>query len=650
MRKCLKRSLILFKIPVLAVVFILSGCSSNLYSSDSKVFAVTDTAVYISTNGGSYFSSFVKGLPENVNPLKLYINSGEYYLTTFRSGIFKLDTKNDSWQNISSPDFKRRTQSGNDAGYRKISALAFDKNNPLNIALSTKHTIYTSKDGGTTWNKVNNTAFGTKNYVTALAVNGDEIIAGTSINGVFRLNNSVAIKFNNGLPQEPYSEDIFFTEQIQSLEYSADKKYLYAGTAFGKGLYYYSNGFWKHVNIPKQKDSLYHTDHISSIKNQTLISAGPTVYLIEGNKIISEFNPDKYISNFKYEFKSVIVSETESLPVLYFNYHNIPKKNKEKWSDIKALYASVPAVKRNLNAIIDSIKTAKLNAVVIDMKDDFGNIYFPVKNSIAKEIGAVRKPLEVAEVIKKLKSNGIYTIARIVTFKDEKIYLAYNSKYAIKNIATGTAWKGTPGEYWVDPHSDFVQQYNIDLAKELEDLGFDEIQYDYIRFPSDGPTQLCQFSFKKDPEMYKSEILSDFLIKARKSLKIPVSVDLYGFNSWYHFGNLIGQDIEEFSYIVNAISPMVYPSHFGNKFYRAVGREEHPYRIVLDGGKRAVILVNNRVDLRPYLQAFKMMSPTWGPDYINAQVKGALESGQSGFIFWNAKAEYQTVEKALSGK
>jgi hypothetical protein len=646
----LKRSLILVKNLALAAVFILSGCSSNLYSSNPKVFVVSDSAVYISSNGGSSYNLFIKGLPQNVIPLKLFINSGEYYLTTFRSGIFKLDKKTEIWQNISSPEFKRRTLSGLDAGYRKISALAFDKNNPLNIALATKHNIYTSKDGGTSWNKLNNTAFGTRNYVTALAVSGEEIIVGTSFNGIYRLNNGAALRFNRGLPQEPYSGDTFFTEQIQSIEYSGDKKFLYAGTAFGKGIFYYSNGLWTQVNIPQQKNSMYHADNISAIKNQILISAGPTVYLLEGNKIISEINPDKYTSKLKYDFKTVIVSETENLPALYFNYHNIPEKKKEKWSDIKALYASVPAVRRNLNGIIDSIKAAKLNAIVIDMKDDYGNIYFPVKNTVAKEINAVRKPVDVSAMLEKLKSNGIYSIARIVTFKDEKIYRAFNSKYAIKNISTGTPWKGTPGEYWVDPHSDFVQQYNIDLAKELEELGFDEIQYDYIRFPSDGPTHLCQFSFKKDPDMYKSEILTDFLIKAKRILKIPVSVDIYGFNSWYHFGNWIGQDMEEFSYIVNAISPMVYPSHFGVKFYRAVGREAHPYRVVLDGGKRAVILVNNRVDLRPYLQAFKMMSPTWGPDYINAQVKGALESGQSGYIFWNAKAEYQTVEKALSGK
>jgi hypothetical protein len=307
---------------------------------------------------------------------------------------------------------------------------------------------------------------------------------------------------------------------------------------------------------------------------------------------------------------------------------------------------SIPALK-NIDKHIEEIKKTEINAVVIDMKDDFGNIYFNANSKTASEIKAQKKPVDIQNVLKKLKDNKIYAIARIVTFKDQKMFNAFNGAYAIKNKNTGKPWQGVPAEYWVDPHSEFVQDYNISLALDLEKAGFDEIQFDYIRFPSDGPINLCNFTYKKDSDTYKSEILIDFLKKAQNSLTIPVSVDIYGFNSWYYFGNWIGQDMEELSYVVDVICPMVYPSHFGNRFYSKIDRKSRPYRIVYDGGLRAMNMVNRSVSIRPYLQAFNLLSPTWGPDYISSQINAAKKSGCSGYTLWNAKADYSVSYKAL---
>jgi len=178
-------------------------------------------------------------------------------------------------------------------------------------------------------------------------------------------------------------------------------------------------------------------------------------------------------------------------------------------------------------------------------------------------------------------------------------------------------------------------------------MGFDEIQFDYIRFPSDGPVHQCLYRYRKDGATYKSEALVDFLTRAKRSLKVPVSVDIYGFNGWYRFGNSIGQDIEAFARVADVICPMVYPSHFGSRFYRSHPGNEHPYRVVLDGGIRSRALAGDGVFLRPYLQAFKMLSPTWGPGYIAAQIRGAEESGSNGYTFWNAKGEYDMLYRGL---
>jgi len=144
--------------------------------------------------------------------------------------------------------------------------------------------------------------------------------------------------------------------------------------------------------------------------------------------------------------------------------------------------------------------------------------------------------------------------------------------------------------------------------------------------------------------------LIDFLKKAKKSLNIPVSVDIYGFNSWYHFGNWIGQDMEELSHVVDIICPMVYPSHFGNRFYHDIDREARPYRIVHDGAMRSMHMINRSAGIRPYLQAFNVLSPTWGPGYIALQIEASNNSGCSGYTLWNANGDYTVPYSALKDK
>jgi hypothetical protein len=265
------------------------------------------------------------------------------------------------------------------------------------------------------------------------------------------------------------------------------------------------------------------------------------------------------------------------------------------------------------------------------------------------EISAVKKYFNIKMVIDTLKKNSIYTIARIVVFKDKRLYNAYNSRYAVWDMVSASSWKGNPREYWNDPYSDFVRNYNIEIAEEAQRAGFDEIQFDYIRFPSDGAIDRCHYRFKKTEDIYKSEILACFLKEAKNRIKIPLSVDIYGFNAWFHMGNRIGQDAEKFSEIVDIICPMVYPSHYGRNFFADATDSVKPYNIVLESIKRARKITMDNVVIRPYLQAFNLLSPTWGPDYIRSQLKAALEGGSNGFAFWNAGGNYDMVKKATAG-
>lgn len=624
-------------------------CSS---SSDCRVYiATTGNGIQVSDNEGSSWSSFNKGLPAKITPIKIYKNGEDLYLTTFSSGLFKLNNSNDKWENISSPDFKRRSIYSSDSGYRKISAFAADPDNRQNIAAATKHSIYRSTDGGRIWKSLSLNGLNKRNYITSISISGSRIYAGTSFNGIYESNGSDFKPSGGGLPGEPYSDTLKFSEQTASLY--TDNADLYAGFYFGSGIFSKKKGAKNFtVEYSTKEKNLNSTIFDIRIHNKKIFfSNSLVVYMKDESSILPVEKYNSIIQ--KIASRGDIISasiddKTGFYPPLSVKFPN-PVKNKKsvKASDKNAIYVSIPAIQKDINRYINFAEKSEINAFVIDMKDDFGNIYFQSDDKTAGEIKAQKKPINISQILKKLKENNIYSIARVVVFKDQKLYQAYNGKYAIKNRNTGLPWKGSEGEYWVDPYSEFVHNYNIGLAKDLEKLGFDEIQFDYIRFPADGPIQLCNFSYKKDEETYKSEILIDFLTRAKSSLNIPVSVDIYGFNSWYYFGNWIGQDMEELSHVVDAICPMVYPSHFGNRFYYHIEKNLRPYRIVKDGAVRSIQMADTSVCLRPYLQAFNLLSPTWGPGYILYQVNASKESGCSGYTLWNAKGDYTVPYSAL---
>jgi hypothetical protein len=305
-------------------------------------------------------------------------------------------------------------------------------------------------------------------------------------------------------------------------------------------------------------------------------------------------------------------------------------------------------LKKNTNKLIRTLKLSGHNALVVDIKDDWGKIHIPMPKKLLKGIQNPRKNLWIKKRLKSLHDNNIYVIARLVIFKDKQLYNAFNHKYAIWNKHTNSPWKGNEKEYWVDPFAPFVRNYNIKVAQETAKLGFDEIQFDYIRFPSDGPTHKCFFRYKENKDTYKSEILADFLQQASNSIDVPISVDIYGFNGCYKFGNTIGQDIDVYARFADAVCPMVYPSHFGSRYMNRGPRSQRPYNIVYSSGIRSLYLSNYQAIIRPYIQAFNYISPTWGTDYIRFQIDAVNKSNCSGYTFWNAAGEYKMVKKALA--
>ncbi len=326
---------------------------------------------------------------------------------------------------------------------------------------------------------------------------------------------------------------------------------------------------------------------------------------------------------------------------------------------------------------LDFVVKNKLNSIVVDFKDEYGRLTYDSQIPLAKEMKSPLKRIDPPALIKAAHDKGLYVIGRIVVFKDRVLYAYQKNSYAIWNKSTNKPWgvfrqetvksnkEGEPDtkqwnqiEHWVDPYSDFVHQYAIAIAKEAQDFGVDEIQFDYIRFPSDGETSqiLCRFNKDEQGNIIKVEssgsdrvkALTVFLKKAREALTVPIGTDVYGFNGWARMSYL-GQDIQAFSYYVDVISPMMYPSHYALDFLspmRYFDRASYIYEV---GTQRSRMITGNRSLIRPYVQAFLIGTETrWEDpqfiDYLNRQVSSSIKGGASGLTMWNNLGNYYMVD------
>ena len=317
------------------------------------------------------------------------------------------------------------------------------------------------------------------------------------------------------------------------------------------------------------------------------------------------------------------------------------------------------------------MKENGLQAVVIDFKDDFGYLTYDTKLSLPQEMKAVRKQIKLEELVKRLHEDNIYLIARLVVFKDKQLYNYQKNKYAIWDRVSDHPWRhlvtsadaekktitSVQKEFWVDPFCPEVWEYNLSIAEELQTAGVDEIQFDYIRFPTDGDVSRikCRFS-PKGAE--KSDALESFLALARRRLHIPISIDLYGFNCWYRMEELTGQNLEIISNYVDVICPMFYPSHFTERFLKDIPYLERAKKIYEDGTARAYAITGNKCIIRPYVQAFLIggevrMKPAEYSRYLLNQLEGTYAVSSAGFTLWNNSGKYymftKTVKEYLRG-
>jgi LysM repeat protein len=295
--------------------------------------------------------------------------------------------------------------------------------------------------------------------------------------------------------------------------------------------------------------------------------------------------------------------------------------------------------------IFDLLENSELNAVVIDVKGDFGLLSYPTQVPLAREIGAARPTVkDFQEIMSSFKKRGVYTIARIVTFKDSPLAKAYPD-IAVKT-GSGEIWQDREGANWLDPFLKPAWDYNVQIAVEAARLGFDEIQFDSLRFPVSGQGGTPHFSQEVTKDSRVAAI-AGFLSVARGQLSplgVKVSAKTFGYACWRKDDSLIGQDIERMAQYLDVLSPMLYPSTFDNGIPGYKFAVAHPYEVVYESAARAVKRVKwLSCAVRPWIQDFqdyRFDKRAYGREEIQAQIKGCFDAECDGFLVWNPQVNY----------
>ena len=336
-------------------------------------------------------------------------------------------------------------------------------------------------------------------------------------------------------------------------------------------------------------------------------------------------------------------------------------KEKKEYKDnkrvkVRGLYVSAHSValKDRLDELIELAKKNNINAFVIDVKGDYGELTFPMSESINKYTKSANKnPIikEIEPVIKKLKDNGIYTIARIVSFKDT-IYAKENPDKIIVYKDGGKAFTNSDGLVWVSAYDKNLWEYNVTVAKEAAKAGFNEIQFDYVRFPASNGGKIDKVLNYRNPDnMTKAEAIQKYLNYAKKELSpynVYISADIYGQVGSSSDDMSLGQFWEAVSSEVDYVSPMMYPSHYGKGVYGLEIPDANPYKTIYHSTKDSINRNNNISSpaiIRPWIQAF---TATWvkghihyGPKEVKEQIKAMKDLGVDEYILWSATNKYE---------
>jgi hypothetical protein len=289
----------------------------------------------------------------------------------------------------------------------------------------------------------------------------------------------------------------------------------------------------------------------------------------------------------------------------------------------------------------------ELNAVVIDVKGDRGFIPYESAVPLARKAGAMGPVCvpEFDDLLGHLKAKGIYIIARIVVFKDN-VLAQHARHWAITDTRTGALWLDAERLAWLDPFAEEAWAYSIAVAAEAARKGFDEIQFDYLRFPSEG-TLSAAWYMRANTEGNRVGAITAFLRQARAALEPAgprLAVDVFGYVAFNRNDTGIGHRVEDLAPLVDMLCPMAYPSayHLGIPGHR--NPVTHPYAVVAETVRRVrERTAATRVHVRPWIQDFRDYAfdrRPFGVPEIREEMAAAVDAGATGWMLWNPQNRY----------
>ena len=321
--------------------------------------------------------------------------------------------------------------------------------------------------------------------------------------------------------------------------------------------------------------------------------------------------------------------------------------------EARALYAPAAIFEApgRLDALLDLLDRTEANAMVIDVKETDGRLYYATDLPEAEEVGAVREApiFDLEELLPMLKERGIYTIARMVVMKDNTSAVA-RPELAVRNSASGEPWRDNIGGAWLDPSAPGVAEYIAAIAGDLAAKGFDEVQLDYIRFFSDGPYDVADTnlpntqSFRLPAIQRVLRVVSGELDMTRTFL----GADVFPISFIVPDDQGIGQRPEVIMPYVDYFNPMVYPSHYGPGVFGFEIPNNFPYEVI----DQTLEIMNEQkaglpVVIRPWIQDFGYGSfPPYTADQVRAEMSAAADRDAKGWMIWNARATF--TEAALA--
>ncbi len=370
--------------------------------------------------------------------------------------------------------------------------------------------------------------------------------------------------------------------------------------------------------------------------------------------------------------------------------------------EVRAVYLTgvMAASDRGLR-IIKHWREVGGNAVVFDIKDSDGSVNIPFEHPLLGDHKVYIH--DVPKFVHFLHQENMHAIARIAMFRDERLVVTH-PELAVQSRKNHTAWRENGKLVWTDPSNPTVQDYDIALAKHVAQLGVDEIQFDYVRFPAEGDQKDAQFVFQKDQEPtaadqqdpctssahvatdafvrpakakpsgtgakpapkspeakqpchvahgpQRADVIAGFLKKAYAELHptgVLLSLDVFGVMAWQRQVDLshTGQDIVQMAKYCDVLSPMIYPSHFFGMDNIPHPGDEPAHFIGESMDRFELVTKGSGVVIRPWLQAFHWRTKTYSPEYIKIQVETARAKGGIGFLFWNAANDYSKPFTAM---